>query len=473
MTSQPIVVVSNRGPYSLLDVEGELRAGPAVGGLASALGPMIEADQVTWIAAAHTPSERKAAATGALAAGLHFVDIAEEVYHRYYSEIANSTLWFVHHGMYDRVGGQPFGTRWHHSWDAYRAVNKLFARVTARTAPPGSVVLVQDYHLALVGMFLVRDRPDLAVAHFSHTPFASPSELGVLPRLVVRELLQAMTAYRVCGFHSAAWEEAFRSCSEAPLGPDVRLLAALASSSACQAYADALDNVVQDRRLIVRVDRLDPAKNLVRGFQAFDELLESEPRWREQVVFLALANPSRLSSPEYLSYRRQVEQTVTSVNDRWGTNGWTPIVLTVGDSIERSIAALKRYDVLLVNPTRDGLNLVAKEGPLVNDTDGVLVLSRDAGAWATMSDGVLSVNPFDVFETRVALQRALDMNPRERAARAAMARHGAALFGPDTWLQAQLKALGVPICGLSWPALLGHDRAVSVPTSPSTKQLVR
>lgn len=454
VSAQQVLVLSNRSPYSVTEEHGRLVLAPGIGGLAAALAPLASARGVRWVSAANSDAERKAATERSCDDTLHFLEIDEETYHRYYDDIANSTLWFVHHGMYDRVAGRAFDVEWHQAWDCYRAVNKLFARAAARSAPAGAVVLVQDYHLALVGALLRRDRPDLAICHFSHTPFASPTDLEVLPMAVARELLEAMSHYDLCGFHCATWEEAFRSSSMrligecpktlvAPLGPDGASLASRVESSACRAYGEALETLAAGRKLIVRVDRLEPAKNHLRGFQAFDELLHSEPRWREQVVFLALANPSRQASAEYATYRREVERMVAEINARWATPGWTPIVLTIGDNADRSLAALGRYDVLLVNPIRDGLNLVAKEGPLLNYRDGVLVLSKNAGAWECMSNGALTVNPFDVFESRLALARALDMSRRERVARAAMARHGAGLFDWSSWLAEHYRALGV------------------------------
>ncbi len=452
--SRSLFILSNRAPFALSETADGYKVGHAAGGLASALAPMLETGNVEWFAVANSEVERRAAASGGVHPNVHYLVVPEDVHSRYYDDISNATLWFVHHGIYDRAGGRPFDAAWHHAWDAYRDVNRGMAEAVARAAPASSVVLVQDYHLALVGAFLARSRPDLTLVHFSHTPFAAPDELAVLPRSVCRELLQAMTAYRACGFHSLAWADAYCASAKriigesprvftAPLGPDVDSLRTVTESSTCLAYDEALDTAVHGRRLILRVDRLDPAKNLVRGFRAFDELLEVDARWREQVVFLALATPSRQDTREYNAYRAEVEAEAARINKRWGVDGWAPVVLIIGDSLERSMAALKRYDLLLVNSVRDGLNLVAKEGPLVNQRDGVLVLSMETGAWETMSNGALGIDPLDVFDTRVALQRGLDMGERERAARAAMCRHGATLFTPRSWLDAQLDAAGL------------------------------
>ena len=195
-----------------------------------------------------------------------------------------------------------------------------------------------------------------------------------------------------------------------------------------------------DRKVIVRVDRMELSKNILRGFWAFEELLEDEPEHREHVVFVALAYPTRQGLPEYLAYQDEVETEAARINDRWATPGWTPIVLEVEDDYPRSLAALTRYDVLLVNPVRDGLNLVAMEGPLVNARNGVVALSREAGAFDQLARGALEINPFDVTGTATVLSKALAMDGEERAARSASLRAAIEARRPLDWLEDQLIA---------------------------------
>ena len=215
-----------------------------------------------------------------------------------------------------------------------------------------------------------------------------------------------MAGFGACGFHTERWATAYRQ-GLALLVPDEGRAARagptfvsplstdpdrLRASAADPAVAVALARIEEqiggaDRQVIVRVDRMELSKNLLRGFWAFDELLERQPQRRERVVFVALAYPTRQGLPEYLAYQNEVESTVARINQRWGTPGWTPIVLEVEDDYPRSLAALSRYDVLLVNPVRDGLNLVAKEGPLINTRHGVLALSREAGAFDELGAG--------------------------------------------------------------------------------------
>ncbi len=429
-----LVVVSNRGPLSFrLDARGRPEATGSAGGLAGTLHPLLAGSGVIWVSASMSQADRLASAEGLMAEdGLSIVPVHPDpdVYRMAYDVIANATLWFCHHHLFDLARRPRFDRHWQKAWSAYRTYNELFADSVATHAPNGATVLVQDYHLALCGTMLRQSRPDLRTVHFSHTPFADPNMLRVLPDAAAAELLEGMAGFGACGFHTARWEAAFRTCFddavlsgelEAPatfhaaLGPDPEAMGVEAQSAACRAAGTELDRLIGDRKLIVRVDRVELSKNILRGCWAFEDLLESRPEWRDRVVLLALAYPSREGLADYLAYRAEVEHTVARINETWGTARWTPIVLDVADARERSVAALQRYDVLLVNPVRDGLNLVAKEGPLVNRTDGILVISREAGAWEELRSAAIGINPFDVSGTSDALYRALTMDGPQRA----------------------------------------------------------
>jgi trehalose 6-phosphate synthase len=389
------------------------------------------------------------------AEGLSWValPIEPEVYRMAYDVVSNGVLWFVHHGMYDLPRRPGFDQRFRQAFSGYRRYNQDFAARLVDVADSGATVLVQDYHLALVAPLVASRRPDIALVHFSHTPFGHPSELAVLPGWARRELLTGMASFSACGFHSPQWATNFvRCCQEAgieapatfvsPLGPDREELAATAGSAAALAAGSWIDELLNGRKLLLRVDRIEPSKNLVRGFQAFSLLLDTHPQLIGAVTFVALVYPSRESLAAYQGYRLEVETAAEMVNLRHGRPGWKPVELVVGDNFARSVAALERYDVLLVNPIRDGLNLVAKEGPTVNEADGVLVLSDQAGA--AHEDAVakvaLTVNPFDIEATAAALWRALSMGPKERRARATALKEAALAYSPETWLADQLEA---------------------------------
>jgi trehalose 6-phosphate synthase len=226
----------------------------------------------------------------------------------------------------------------------------------------------------------------------------------------------------------------------ASLGPDPDALLAVADSPEAHAAAAELDAVVGDRLVILRIDRIDPSKNIVRGFAAYDRLLDAHSEWRGGVVFVALLNASREGLPEYLAYRQEVEQAAEAVNARWARADWTPVVVDARDDFPRSVAGLARYDVLLVNPIKDGLNLVAKEGPLVNRRDGVLCLSPEAGAFDELGSAVVPVHPYDVEQAAHALHDALVMDVDERQARASRLCELASARTPRHWLEDQIAA---------------------------------
>jgi trehalose 6-phosphate synthase len=454
---RPVVIVSNRGPLSFrYDDRGELTATRGAGGLVSGLRPVVAGTGATWIAAAMSDGDREAAAKGVIDADdmrVHLLALDREAYRLANDVMSTQVLWFVHHGLYDLPRTPAFGRDLRDAWLAYRHVNEAFADAVAEDAPDDAAVLVQDYHLSLVGVDLAERRPDLAAVHFSHTPFATETWLRVLPEHIAGEVLSGLAGHRACGFHSRRWAADFLACCRAtlaltpatfvsPLPADADDLRQTASSSACEAALAEIEDQVGDRTVIARVDRIELSKNLLRGFQAFDDLLEHQPAWRQRVVFMASVYPSRIGVPAYVEYQREVEALVDRINERWATPGWTPIVYDTRDDYPRSIAVLRRADVLLVNPIRDGLNLVAKEAAVVNERDLVICLSTEAGVWDELSTAVVSVQPFDVAGTADALATALTMDPAERRSRAqALGRLAVARRPPD-WLTDQLAAAG-------------------------------
>lgn len=441
-----LVLVSNRGPVSFRrDDDGSLVARRGAGGLVSGLGPLVAGTDAVWLAAAMSEADREAAGAEVTEVeGFRFRALAveAETYRRYYDEIANTTLWYLHHGLGDRARQPTFDRGWWAAWDAYVEVNRAFAEVVAEVAPPDAVVLVQDLHLYLVATELAERRPDLAAVHFSHTPWAAPDAFAVLPEPVRTAILDGMAAHRGCGFHSARWEQRFRGCGGrghtfvSPLGPDPDDITAVAPAAPPE---------VGDRKVITRVDRIELSKNIVRGFLAYEELLDRRPEWREQVVFAALGYPSREGVADYVAYRREVEAVVTRVNERFGTDGWTPILYDDVDHFPSSVAALRRADVVLVNPVSDGMNLVAKEAALVNERDGVLVLSPMAGAWDELADVAVACDPYDVSQTADALDRALRLD--DRAERFGRWRAAVTARTPEHWLADNLAAAGQPASG--------------------------
>ncbi len=467
MTGFGLVVVSNRGPFTLVSGPGgvvEFR--PAAGGMAPSLsGALAEESTVSgsgalWVAAALTEADRLQTSGGAVATGqdslkLRTVAISAETGRAAYDVIANGTLWFLYHGLFDHSRRPRFDRVWHEAWEGYCQFNEAFADTIADEAATGATVVVNDYHLALVGGYLAKRRPDLATVFFSHTSFCPPEDLAMMPDGPRLALMESMSRFGACGFHTARWRDAFVRCAlaagvespatfVAPLGADPARLDEVAASEACRSRLARLEDELDGRTLLLRSDRVELSKNLLRGFLAFDELLEGAPQWRGHLVFLARVYASRESLPEYLAYRTEVEHVVARLNERWGAPGYTPVVLDLEDDFAATVAALRRYDLLVVNPIRDGLNLVAMEGPMVNERDGVLVLSREAGAYEALADVAVGVNPFDVTGTAAAMASGLAMSDAERRVRAAELRLRARSRTPAHWLAEVRQAAQVP-----------------------------
>jgi len=404
----------------------------------------------SWIAAAISADDIAAARSGRVAeivgADVRLLTFDETTHRLHYDVVSNTLLWYMHHGLFGLGHDPTFDVELHHALDAYRTVNEAFAEAVCAAASANDIVLVHDYQLALVPALVRARRPDLRVQIFTHTPFCGPETIRVLPDDFAHDLLTSM-AGGPAGFHSTRWTAAFEASARAvlgsqvdlntfvaPLGPDPDALRADASTERVDEELRALEAIVGDRAMVLRADRIEPSKNIVRGFVAFDRFLEREPAWLERVVFVAMLNPSRQSLQLYRDYSDEVRDAARRVNERWATDGWQPVVVDERDDFARTLAGYRRADVVFVNPVRDGLNLVAKEAPVVNGRDAVLCLSREAGAHDELVDVCLTLHPFDVEQQAGVLAQALSMLIAERASRATALRAAAQAVTPVSWL---------------------------------------
>ncbi|HEX4677963.1 MAG TPA: trehalose-6-phosphate synthase [Gaiellaceae bacterium] len=421
---RPLIIVSNRGPVTYdRDAAGariERRGG---GGLVTALRGLRDDHDVTWIASAMTDEDRVVAGEG----GGDAVFVAHEphAYDLYYNVVANPMLWFIQHSLWGPAFSPMIDHAFNDAWrDGYVAVNRAFADAVVAQLDnrPDATVFFHDYHLYLSPRMVREARPDAKLAHFVHIPW--PVDWTTLPEEMRRALHDGLLANDVVAFHTARWARNFeRSCSDLacaadrtfvthhPISIDVAEFDALRESEEVLAAEATFDRA---EKLIVRVDRTDPSKNIARGFRAFGILLDEHPEWRGRVKLLARLDPSRETIPEYVEYRAAIEAEAAAVRERYPG----ALEVQVADNFPQSVAAYKQYDVLLVNAVYDGMNLVAKEGPLVNARDGVLVLSENAGAHDELGEWAVTVNPFDVWGQAEALHEALMMEPAERRRRA-------------------------------------------------------
>ncbi|MGP2439038.1 alpha,alpha-trehalose-phosphate synthase (UDP-forming) [Streptomyces sp. JW3] len=451
-----VLVASNRGPVSYqIQQDGSLRSKRGGGGLVSGLSAIGPDAEALWVCSALTDDDREAVRRGAGEDGVRMLDVPAEVHADAYNGIANSVLWFVHHMLYQTPLEPVFDAEFRRQWASYEAFNRAFARALAEEAAEGAAVLVQDYHLTLVPGMLRELRPDVRISHFSHTPWAPVEYFRMLPDDIAAQVLRGMLGADRLGFLTRRWADAFTACCETlvgglgetvigvhGLGADADFLRKRSHEADVDERMAALrEQIGEGRKTVVRVDRTELSKNIVRGLLAYRRLLADRPEWRERVVHVAFAYPSRQDLAVYREYTAEVRRVAEAINEEFGTAGWTPVVLHVKDDFARSLAAYRLADVALVNPIRDGMNLVAKEVPVVSDEGCALVLSREAGAYEELGEDALVVNPYDVTGTAEALHEALGLPAGERAERSKRLAAAATALPPARWFLDQLAAL--------------------------------
>jgi trehalose 6-phosphate synthase len=433
---------------------------------------------VTWIAAAASEADRAVAILGQSVSigpesGLRLLDLPEDAYEAYYESFCNPILWFVQHSLGELMAQRDLSFEATASWhDGYLPVNEAFAGAIIDEIDgdgEGTQVMLHDYHLYLAPRIVRAARPMAALQHFVHIPWPGPAAWRLLPEAIVRRICAGLLANDSVVFQTDESVENFLATCRAYLGDratilerqgtieylgqttfvwsnpvsiDVSEIAALRASPTLEHYRQSLE-APQDVATIVRVDRMDPSKNIASGFEAYDLLLSRHPELQGKVRFLAFLIPSRGGIAEYADYQAQVLDLVESINRRYGTDDWEPVTVFLQNNRTHALAAMTLYDVLLVNSLADGLNLVSKEGPLINETDGVLALSETAGSWEELHHGALRVNAFDIVDTAETLYKALVLDADERRKRADSLRSAINDHQASDWLKQQLKDLSI------------------------------
>lgn len=477
MNSDPkLIVASNRGPVSWERDGDELVAERGAGGLVSALGEAMAGGDDTWISLALDDVDREVAAQHAGAAfdaetdrgtfRLRLLDVGDRL-DPHYNIVSNRLLWFTLHELWG-APYEPSGTNWSDAWfHGYTSVNEEVAAAVVEEAEDDSEIHLQDYHLMTAGRTVRSLLPEAGLLHYVHTPWVGPEYLRMLPDRVSEGILRGLLAADVVAFSSPSWSAAFRQCAvelcgaeehgdtvllgdeetvvaDFVLGVDAEALEAGSDTEEVRRAAEELEDQLEGRRLLLRVDRTDLSKNILRGLLAFEQLLERYPEHRERVWHVALLNPSRQDVTEYVAYLEACQEAADRIHERFGER---VLDFAVGGDYPRVLAAFRRYDVMLTNPVIDGTNLVAKEGAVLNRVNGTIVLSRSAGAAHVMGDDALLINPYDVESQVEALQRGLTMDAEERSSRAKALREASVRGRPVDWIAAQRARLASVVHG--------------------------
>jgi len=479
-SNRALIVAANRGPVTFKITEDGLpHPQRGEGGLVTALTGLCRHTDTTWIACAQTEGDAvwqagNVAMENNGEIGMQFLSPEVSAYEGYYNTIANPLLWFLQHSMWDVPRAPVIDRATWKAWeDGYVTVNQLFAEAIAEQVhaePRPTLVMLQDYHLYLAARFLrqsLRPRERPTTLHFVHIPWPGPEYWRILPPEMRQAILDGLCAVDLVGFQTREDSLNFlRTCEshlshthtnykhgriwyrnhathvrDFPISIDVKSLRQLSKSQEVAEYRSEIRGFSGDRQLILRVDRVEPSKNIVRGFLAFEEMLGLYPEHIGQVKFLALLVPSRMAVDEYREYLDDLMATAGRVNAKYGNSEWEPVRVLVGENYPRAVAALQLYDALLVNAIADGMNLVAKEGPIVNQRHGTLILSERTGACQQLADGALVISPCDVYATAEALHEALTMPPDERQERAERLRRLIEREDIVAWLCHQLETI--------------------------------
>jgi trehalose 6-phosphate synthase len=469
----PLVLVSNRGPVTF-HAGGEVQRGS--GGLVTALTGLASHRRAVWIASAMNEHDAEVSlAHGGGAFPVHAPGGGEfqvrlvlsdpEAYDRFYNIVANPMLWFIQHYLWDLSNAPDIRREEIEAFEfGYNVVNEDLARAVVEELDgvEEPVVMVHDYHLYTLPDLVRRLRPDVFLHHFIHIPWTQADAWRVLPTRIREEIFMGLLANDIIGFHTRSYRHNFLQCCVDLMGLDVDFERGVVHTGErevwVRAYPLPIDHeatrqlsrgqrvaqfeseLLARRRdhMILRVDRADLSKNVLRGFSAFDLFLEQHPEFNERITFVAQLMPSRTDVPQYAEYLERIEALVAVVNHRHGTPDWMPIQLKLRDDLDEAMAAYKHYDVLLVNAMFDGMNLVAKEGPIVNEREGVSILSENTGAHEELGEYALSVNPFDIQELANSIYAALTMSPEERRRRARGLAEIVTSRDPGDWIDEQL-----------------------------------
>ena len=478
LQDKEIIVASNRGPVLFKrDGEGKIELIRGAGGIVGSMIPFMKKTHGKWVSSAigeydHEMNNKHDCKVPIPLDKpeyyLQFIKTDEDIYNGFNGKFANPLLWFIHHSMWNPPYSPCADDEMHHAWQSYQYVNSKFAEAIGKDLKKSKktpIVMLQDYHIYLTPKLIREQHPDVLMSQFVHIPFPPPEIFQQLPNHMQIEILDSMLTNDVLGFHIPRYVNNFLQTVRLilpnalvddivkdilynghvchvrtyPISVDVETLQTHAQDPNVIAKESEVDEMIGDCKLIYRTDRADLSKNIIRGFQAYDIFLDKYPEWKEKVKFVATLMPTRQDINVYREYTDNIRDIVKQINEKHATLDWQPIKYICRGDYDLVIALLKKYDVLMVNPILDGMNIVAKEGSAVNENNGALILSTGAGCYGELKDGAICINPYDIRQTADSIDTALLMDEKTKTQMIAKARAAVQRNDLNKWVSDQLK----------------------------------
>jgi len=478
LIDKEIIVASNRGPVVFKrNGKKEIKLIRGAGGIVGSMIPFLEKTHGTWVSSAigecdHYMNKKHHDKVPIPIEDpeyyVQFIKTEEDHYNRFNGKFANPLLWFIHHSMWNPPYSPCADDELHRAWDSYQHVNSMFAEAInedVNKSEKTSIVMLQDYHIYLTPKMIRKEHPDVLMSQFVHIPFPSPEIFQQLPTYMQTEILGSILTNNVLGFHIPRYMNNFLQTVKLilpdavvddvggnilfnghvchvrtyPISIDLGTIQKQAQSPEVLSKQKEVDEIVGDCKLIYRTDRADLSKNIIRGFQSYDMFLEKYPEWREKVKFVATLMPSRQDIKIYREYTDNIRDIVKEINQKYSTPNWEPIKYICRGDYDLVIALLKNYDVLMVNPILDGMNIVAKEGSAINQNNGVLLLSTGAGCYEELKDGAICINPYDIRQTAESIDTALLTDDKTKKMMLQNARDAIKRNDLNKWTSSQLR----------------------------------
>ncbi|WP_331275708.1 trehalose-6-phosphate synthase [Methanobacterium veterum] len=450
-----LIIASNRSPVEFFyEDNDEIGMKIGAGGIVPTLLPFMEKNGGTWVASAMTDADMEMAGRfpenkipiplEEPRLNVQLIRLDREKYNEFYNSFHNPFLWFIYHYLWNLTYTPEIDDSLHHAWQSYQYVNQRFAEKIIKEvnlSDKEPLIMLQDTHLQTCPAYIREKFDDIFLSQFIHIPWPHPDYFNIYPRYIRKFIIEGLLSNNHLGFHTKKYVKNFLMTCEKyadevdfknnivhyngretfvknyPISVDTKKLNEFAKSDEVLKQEQYVKKIKGNNFLIYRTERTDPSKNIIRGFKAYDLFFQKHPEFKGKVTFFITGVTTRENVKEYRDYKTNVNNIITEINAKYSKDGWKPIVPHFDAEYSLVTAAFKNYDCLLINSINDGMNIVPKEGSIVNENDGILIISETTGAYDELKENAININALDITETADAIYKAVAMKHDQRKKR--------------------------------------------------------